>query len=117
MIEKIWSTQYKAIANLNTLLAFIDKKQEVFSSDAIYRNYKGDSMAYSAYLHFDLLRLYGPSPAVGKEHKAIPYMEEFTYFASRRLTVNQVLEKVAADLNKARELMREVDSYGPNYAD
>ena len=29
VIEKIWSTQYKAIANLNTLLAYIDKKQEV----------------------------------------------------------------------------------------
>ena len=28
VIEKIWSTQYKAIANLNTLLAYIDKKQE-----------------------------------------------------------------------------------------
>jgi len=60
-------------------------------------------LALRAFLHFDLLRLYGPSPAVGKEHKAIPYMEEFTNIASRRLTVNQVLEKVAADLNKARE--------------
>lgn len=117
VIEKIWLTQYKAIANLNTLLAYIDKKQEVFSSDAIYRIYKGEALALRAFLHFDLLRLYGPSPAVGKEHKAIPYMEEFTNIASRRLTVNQVLEKVAADLNKARELMREVDSYGPNYAD
>lgn len=98
-------------------MAYIDKKQEVFSSDAIYRIYKGEALALRAFLHFDLLRLYGPSPAVGKEHKAIPYMEEFTNIASRRLTVNQVLEKVAADLNKARELMREVDSYGPNYAD
>ena len=35
VIEKIWSTQYKAIANLNTLLAYIDKKQEDISSDAI----------------------------------------------------------------------------------
>lgn len=27
VIEKIWSTQYKAIANLNTLLAYIDKNR------------------------------------------------------------------------------------------
>lgn len=57
VIEKIWSTQYKAIANLNTLLAYIDKKQEVFSSDAIYRIYKGEALALRAFLHFDLLRL------------------------------------------------------------
>lgn len=27
VVEKIWSTQYKAIANLNTLLAYIDKNR------------------------------------------------------------------------------------------
>ena len=115
-IDSLWCGLYNAIANTNKLLEEIEGKESMFTG-INYDMIKGEALALRGFLHFDLLRLYGPSPAVGKEHKAIPYMEEFTNIASRRLTVNQVLEKVAADLNKARELMREVDSYGPNYAD
>lgn len=117
VIGKIWSTQYKAISNLNTLLSYADKNKSVFSSEMMYRIYKGEALALRAFLHFDLLRLYGPAPVVGKDAKAIPYMEEFTNIAGVRLTVNEVLGKVVNDLNAARELLREVDSYGPGYAD
>ena len=116
VIKTIWSKYFTAIAHINDLVENLDGTKVNFTygnKELLY----GEAYGLRAFLHFDVLRLYGPSPAVGKEHKAIPYMEEFTNIASRRLTVNQVLEKVAADLNKARELMREVDSYGPNYAD
>ncbi len=114
-ISLMWSTQYKAIVNLNTLLEYIDTRKEVFESETIYRLYKGEALALRAFLHFDLLRLFGPSVAMGENLAAIPYMETYTNIAQPRLSVREVLDKITTDLNNARELMKEVDSYGPEY--
>lgn len=114
-LEKIWSNQYKGIANLNAMLMFIDEKRDVFTSDAMYRIYKGEALALRGMLHFDMLRLFAPSPVMGKERKAIPYMETYTNLPQEQQTVEGTLNKVIADLEAARELMRDVDSYGPNY--
>lgn len=111
----MWSNQYKAIANLNAMLSFIDDKRSVFSSEAIYRIYKGEALALRGMLHFDMLRLFAPSPVMGKDRKAIPYLEIYTNLPQEQQTVEGTLNKVIADLNAARELMRDVDSYGPNY--
>lgn len=115
VLELIWSNQYKAIANLNAMLSFIDEKRTVFSSEAIYRIYKGEALALRGMLHFDMLRLFAPSPIMGKDRKAIPYLETYTNLPQEQQTVEGTLNKVIADLNAARELMRDVDSYGPNF--
>ncbi len=115
-LKGIWGNQYKAIVNLNAMLMFIDEKREVFSSDAVYRIYKGEMLALRAMLHFDMLRLFAPSPAMGTELKAIPYVEDYTNIAQSQETVQGTLDKIIRDLNDARDLMREVDSYGPNHA-
>lgn len=114
-LETIWSNQYKCIANLNAMLMFIDEKRNVFSSDAIYRIYKGEALALRGMLHFDMLRLFAPSPVMGKDRKAIPYMETYTNIPQQQQTVEGTLNKVITDLEAARDLMRDVDSYGPNY--
>lgn len=114
-LSTIWSNQYKAIANLNAMLMFIDGKRDVFSSEALYRIYKGEALALCGMLHFDMLRLFAPSPVMGKERKAIPYLESYTNLPQEQQTVEGTLNKIINDLESARELMREVDSYGPNY--
>lgn len=116
-LETIWSNQYKGIANLNAMLMFIDEKRNVFSSDALYRIYKGEALALRGMLHFDMLRLFAPSPVMGKDRKAIPYMENYTNLPQEQQTVEGTLNKVITDLEAARELMRDVDSYGPNYSE
>lgn len=98
------------------MLMFIDEQRGVFSGDEVYRIYKGEILALRGMLHFDMLRLFSASPAIDKERKAIPYLESYTNLPQHQLTVGAVLEKVVKDLNAARELMREVDPYGPNYA-
>ena len=115
VLSTIWSRQYKGIANLNAMLMFIDEQRGVFSGDEVYRIYKGEILALRGMLHFDMLRLFSASPAIDKERKAIPYLESYTNLPQHQLTVGAVLEKVVKDLNAARELMREVDPYGPNY--
>ncbi|MCI5706608.1 MAG: RagB/SusD family nutrient uptake outer membrane protein [Odoribacter sp.] len=116
VLQIIWSRQYKAVANLNAMLMFIDEKQNVFSSDEVYKIYKGEALALRGMLHFDLLRLFAASPLMGVDRKAIPYLDSYTNIPQRQQTIASVLEKVVADLNDARDLMREVDPYGPNHA-
>ena len=110
VIEKIWSTQYKAIANLNTLLAYIDKKQEVFSSDAIYRIYKGEALALRAFLHFDLLRLFAPSPKVNATGTYLPYFTTYPSKYEPKQKTSDFLQLVIGDLLKAKDLVAYFDS-------
>ncbi len=115
-LANIWGLLYKGIANLNNILRYIDDKKEVFTGNNYYL-YKGEVLSLRAMLHFDALRLFAPSVKVGENEIAIPYMENYTYVAQKRLTVREVLEHVIKDLDEARNLMRPYDSMGPNYAE
>ena len=105
VIEKIWSTQYKAIANLNTLLAYIDKKQEVFSSDAIYRIYKGEALGLRAFLHFELLRIFAPAYTSNPNAGGIPYVTRYMTGVTPQSTVAEVTDLLIRDLTMALTLL------------
>ena len=111
VIEKIWSTQYKAIANLNTLLAYIDKKQEVFSSDAIYRIYKGEALGLRAFMHFDLLRIFSEQITQNPEAAGIPYATQFSLTAPEFLKAKDVYTRIKNDLKEAEKLLNDPELY------
>ncbi len=113
-IAAIWTSQYKAIVNLNSMLLFIDDAQSVFSSDDAYRLIKGEATALRALLHFDLLRLFGPNPVTSMDQKAIPYVKTYTNVAQPQLTGSEIIDLVLNDLDEARNLMRDIDLFGPN---
>lgn len=110
----IWSTAYQSIANVNLALRYIDDNKSVFSNDAVYKVYKGEFLALRAYLHFDMLRLFAPSPANGLTAKSIPYTDEYTSEAKPQLSISDAIDKIVKDLNEAKVLMEEYDPYGPN---
>ena len=113
-ILAIWENHFTAIANINLALEYIDKNKEVFSSEDIYRVYKGEYLALRALLHFDILRLFASSAKMdngnGLNSMAIPYVDEYTNIARPQLTVKEVLGKVTADLLAAKDLMKGIDS-------
>ena len=115
LFDNMWQKCYAVIACCNTIIEKCDENKAGLSP--VWRgSIKGEALALRAMLHFDMLRLFSASPAIDKERKAIPYLESYTNLPQHQLTVGAVLEKVVKDLNAARELMREVDPYGPNYA-
>ena len=124
-ILSIWSSHFSAIANINQALLFIDENREVFTSEDIHHIYKGEFLALRALLHFNILRLFAPSPMMDNQNGlnalAIPYVEQYTNIAQPQLTVKEVLEKVvkdllaAKDLMKKREIFNEFDSSSPMY--
>ena len=111
-VDPIWNKIYNTIANLNSLLACIDDKQNVFGGDD-YAVFKGEALGLRAFLHFDLLRLFGEAGAVNPDHECIPYVGKLTSEVHPLLTVKQCSECILADLKEARKLL-EAD---PMYTD
>lgn len=104
-VNDIWTELYGAIAQVNLVLSHVDAKKDVFSG-INYNLVKGESLALRAYLHFDLLRLFGKISPSGKGVQAIPYMKNFTVQPQASLTSGEVLAACMADLISAEELLR-----------
>lgn len=107
IVEKMWLQYYKTIASLNNMLAQIDVKKDIFTSGN-YELIKGEALGLRAFLHFDVLRLWGPVPRhadLGQE--AIPYLTEMTKDPNKALPLSyqQVLEKIRTDLEAAEKLL------------
>lgn len=103
-ISTIWTNMYKAIGGLNNILGHIDQSKNVFS-DRNYRLIKGESLGLRAYLHFDLLRMYGPVPIGGDNVNAIPYCKTFDKLVTPLSTTAKVIELCLNDLNEAEQLL------------
>lgn len=108
LIEGIWTTNYNSIVNVNNLLSHIDGSKKLFSGNN-YSIIKGEALALRAFLHFDLLRCFGVSYTQSPSKPSIPYCTTMSYRVSPQLTVQQVAEKVIADLKDAADLLKDTD--------
>lgn len=75
-IDSVWTGLYNAIANANKLLKELEGKENCLAVTIIL-SLKVKYWHCRAYLHFDLLRIFGASCAVGMERIAIPYVTEY----------------------------------------
>lgn len=120
--DGIWAKSYKVVANINNMLENIDKKQSIITP-TVYGIYKGEALGLRAFLHFDLLRMFGwgdleNNPA-NLERLCIPYITEYSKGLSRQLKVGEILPLLERDLKAAIELLDVNDPYGqaPKYDD
>lgn len=105
-LEKIWTSSYANILNVNSFLENLEKYKGTVDeqTEAIY---KGEALAMRAYLHFDLLRLFGPRySTVDSTKQSLPYYEETKISINPLLPANEFMVKVIADLKKAEELLK-----------
>ena len=104
-LETIWSNSYSLILNVNSFLENIDKYKGVLDAktEAIY---KGEALAIRAFMHFDLLRLYGPRySTVDSTKQALPYYVNTQNTINPLLPANSFLDKVLEDLEHAEQLL------------
>lgn len=106
--DDAWKALYAAIANSNLILHHIEGKEKLFTGKE-YELIKGEALALRAYLHFDLLRLFGPSYVSNPNALAIPYVVEFTKKITPMSTVHGVLDTIIMDLTAAKELLKVSD--------
>lgn len=107
-INMLWKEYYLAITNLNNLLANLEERKEVFAPGN-YELIKGEALGLRAFLHFDLLRLFGPIPdATAESTIAIPYVKEVTKQIDQLTSVSysQVIAHILEDLNEAETWLK-----------
>lgn len=106
--DNVWDKAYALIMNCNKILDNIDARRDLFS-DTHYRMIKGEALALRAYLHFDMLRLFGPVYQRDSTATAIPYRLHQSLSADAPLPADSVVRLVIADLNAAHALLADAD--------
>lgn len=112
-IENIWSSAYNVIVNANNTLAWIEKKASLLD-DITYHIIKGELLAIRAYLHFDLLRLYGYGNWADRASElnaktTIPYVTGVSKEAAPQLSGAETIRLILAGLEEAESLLKDYD--------
>ena len=108
-LESTWTTAYNTILNCNVVLDNLEKSDGVLLPPE-YRMLKGEMLALRAFLHFDMLRLFGPVYKLHPEMESIPYNESSRVSALPLLTADLVMhEKILRDLDVAESLLADSD--------
>ncbi len=117
VIEAVWAKAYNVIVNANEGLEYIDRKKDELDS-VNYRIIKGELLAVRAYVHFDLMRLYGCSDLAGRtdleSRLTVPYATTVDKDAATQLTYAETLRRLVADLTEAARLL-EIDPVRGKY--
>ena len=107
----IWSSAYNTILNINTVLSAMDEFPDVLRArDAAM--IKGEMLGLRAFIHLDLVRLFGVSPykAEAMESLTVPYADTKEIIRRDRLTLSDIINnKIIPDLTLAQELLRDSD--------
>ena len=108
-LNSIWRSMYNQIANINNLLHWTDKNRHVFTTDGYYELVKGEALGLRAFMHFDLLRMYGPVYMNDPQAARISYRREFSRDPQEPLPSDQVITAILEDLAAAEELLADAD--------
>ncbi|WP_270087870.1 RagB/SusD family nutrient uptake outer membrane protein [Sphingobacterium sp. SYP-B4668] len=109
-IESLWEKQYNIIANVNSALTHLDNSG-VQWNEIEYNIIKGELLGLRAFLHFDLLRLFGRSGYADrgelKSTLTIPYVLHYGKDPTGQLTYEQTFALIEKDLKEASELLKD----------
>lgn len=108
-LSNTWTAAYNTILNCNVVLDNLEKSEGILLPPE-YRMLKGEMLALRAFLHFDMLRLFGPVYKNHPEAEAIPYNESARVSALPLLAADSVMhEKIQRDLDEAESLLADSD--------
>lgn len=114
-IDQMWEALYNVVANINNILANLEKHKSVLHPTN-YAIIKGECLGLRAFVHFDILRLFGYGD-LGKhpEHLdllSIPYVRTYSKYITPQSRVSEVLNFIHEDLVAAEELLTYYDPWG-----
>lgn len=110
-VENIWAKAYNVIANANAALAVIDEK-ETMMNPTNYSVIKGEFLAIRAYMHFELMRLYGYGNWAGRKAEidakyAVPYVKSVSKNPTDQVKTSEFFKLLITDLEEAAKYLAE----------
>ena len=109
LTEGMWRAGYFSIANANKVLYELDEKPDIVS-DRIERNLmKGELLALRAYIHFDLMRMFGLAQLKEADYEkyTVPYVTTYDKEPTPQKTYRETLTLLKKDLDEAILLLEE----------
>jgi len=117
--DDIYEKQYNVIANINSILGNIDTDTTIFKTPGMYRIIKGECLALRAFIHLDLMRMYGPLPTATDVAtvKTLPYVTKLSKEINMPVTFDEYKTKLLKDIADAEVLLKGIDpivQYSPS---
>lgn len=106
-VKASWLNMYKVIANINEILNFLELSESLFSDDLEYKLFLGELYGLRAYVHFDMMRLYGTASWTGENASkvTVPYVTAYTKEPTPQLSYEQTCQLLLSDINNALECL------------
>lgn len=114
IVKDMWKASYLVISYLNNIIENLDQKS--VKDFEYYDLYRGEALGLRAAIHFDLLRLFAVhinSMDESAKAKAIPYVTKYTFKVTPFSSVEEVYEKIIADLKEAEICLTEDETLMP----
>lgn len=105
----IFSVQYYTVAHLNSILQNLESRRSVLITPGLYEVVKAECLALRAYIHFDLMRLYGPVPSDPTNGNKLAYVTLFNREINQRISFEAFKANIFADLEEATNLIKPFD--------
>ena len=108
VLSTVWENAYSLAMACNLLIENINAQEGLLTA-AEADIMRGEMLAARAFLHFDILRLFGPRFAGDPEIKTIPYNESSQMKVLPLLSFGDVAGKILDNLEEAEKLLKEND--------
>lgn len=108
--DNAWKKSYELVANCNVIIEKCGDAPSQRLPEPYYGIIKGEAIALRAFLHLDMLRLFGPIYTEANEaNPAIPYVTKSGFEVAPILNAEQVMKHITDDLKTALSLLANTD--------
>ena len=104
LVGEFWSAFYNALAGINAVIEKIDGSKNLFSGDN-YHILKGEALGIRAFIHFELLRMFGDAYEASRTKETIPFLSELSPKVAPLLNGEAVMTIIIAQLEEALQLL------------
>ena len=109
VVGDIWLKQYNIISEINRLLEALEKQSDIVNP-ILFDLIKGEALALRAFIHFDLLRLYGVGNLENRSEVlnqlTIPYVVAHSKNVTPQSTYKKVFELLHKDIENSLLLLK-----------
>ena len=110
--KEIWRDAYSVINHLNNIVEHAEADIDTYRHSGLYL---GEALALRAFVHYEILNLFGPPfwASDSEKKSTIPYVTKYSFDISPMLSYDEVCADILADLKRAEEYLAEDASLIP----